>query len=611
MVPVATLEITRVNFSKEQNYLFDRGLTFDNVLTVDNYNFVKIDRTITLDIPLNQTNLNNFLYNYVKVSNGNSVKEYYYFIDSYKWRNENTILLNCTIDVLNTFYREILEDEVSERLFTSKCFIERNTIPRFTDNEYYIIHEESENISVTKDNVISNTVISTYNNDENFYIIKRTIPTGSITVRDIFRGLEVVKNNPKSELYFQFASDRRIDDFQAYDSNDLSEGGYKFSIASIEDIDKYDNTIISIQRIPFLPFKNHLNNRKFLTIRYGNNFNNAFIYNGFLTISYKILQKALINANENTLTSELKTIDTINFKIDKPTMGNLYSTPKNIKYEPKMFHSDFYTYGVHYQDKFMALSLEKIKSNQRANIKLFGIVSNDIDTSFLLKYNGFLYDDKDINYNIQKYDGEIQTFNSEYLNYIRNGYNYDKKQRDRQTVNNILSLTSGIVTTGASIALAPVTNGLSLVGGISGASSIINGTVNTVSSINQNNDNINRKLLELQNTTLNASLVNSPSLIYNFSRTPKLIKIQPSDNVRNKIFNYLYYNGYNIQQYGVPTFNNRLIFDYIKMDIDVTDFNPLFYQDLKNAFAKGVYIFHKKSNGLYDTTFTKENFDRV
>ena len=169
-----------------------------------------------------------------------------------------------------------------------------------------------------------------------------------------------------------------------------------------------------------------------------------------------------------------------------------------------------------------------------------------------------------------------------------------------------------MVTTGASIALAPATGGVSLLGAIGGATSLTTGTVNTINNINQSNDNINRKIKETLNSTLSVTGTNSLSLQNYYSFKPKYFIIKPSQEYLNKIYDILYYTGYKVDGFRAPSFHNRVIFDYIKMDIDLKAFfNPMFLEELKARFKEGVYIFHANPSNNYDTSFTKENFDNV
>lgn len=608
---MAIVTLYKVDFNEDNNYLFDNGIRETPLQTITDFPFIKIAPLINIDLKTSQFNLNDINFNYLKVENAQDTQAYYYFIKNIKWKSENCLQLECKIDTLNTYYNDI----VNGNIFSNKCYIERETVRRFNQNRYYDIHRKSENITPPITNLLIKESI--FDTGINFYLIKRTLASGKITVTAPFTGLQIVYENTVKTLLYELACDGETSfTFKVNDTN-TNQVSQLQTVKNINNIDRYDETIINITKLPFFPFQYTTNaaGYKIIDLKDSSDHTKFFVVDNFQFFRADYIDSFLNLYGINKLTSNTVKFKTIKQEIPNAptTIDALWNTPRDRKYEPKLYHSDFYKTGVYYLNNIMPLPLEEVKKaypDSNINLSIKQIASLNIDTSFILDYANIDFNNQDINKSMLSFDNELQLYNDAYINYLRNGYNYDKKARDRQTINNILGLTANAVTVGASVALAPATGGLSLLGAVGGATGLTVGTVNTVNNINQSNDNINRKLKETQNATLSASNINSISLQNYYSNKPFYFVMTPPDNVLNEIYNLLYLTGYNISALGQPFFNNRVIFDYIKMSVDLSKFfNPMFYQDLKEKFAKGVYVFHLTRDNTYDTSFTKENFD--
>lgn len=607
---MAIITLYKVDFNEDNNYLFDNGIITTPLHVLQNFPFIKIAPVINIDINTTQSNLNDVNFNYLKVNNTQDAQAYYYFIKNIKWKSENCLQLECKIDTLNTFYNDI----VNGNIFSNKCYIERETVQRFDQNRYYTIDRKSENINPPITNLlIKESIVGM---GINFYLIKRTLPAGKITITAPFTGVQIVYENTVKTLLYELASDGGVSfTFKVKDTSNNQTSQLQ-TVQNINNIDRYDETLINITKLPFFPLQYTVENG-YNTIELENSSDHTkfFVLDNFQLFRADYIDGFLNQYGINKMTSNTVKFKTIKQEIPNAptTIDALWNTPKDRKYEPKLYHSDFYKTGVYYLNNIMPLPLEEVKKqypDSTINLSIKQIASLNIDTSFILDYANIDFNNQDINKSMIAFDNELQLYNDAYINYLRNGYNYDKKARDRQTINNILGLTANAVTVGASVALAPATGGLSLLGAVGGATGLTVGTVNTVNNINQSNDNINRKLKETQNATLSASNINSISLQNYYSNKPFYFVMTPTDNILNEIYNLLYLNGYNISALGRPNFNNRVIFDYVKMNVDLSKFfNPMFYNDLKEKFAKGVYIFHLTRDNTYDTSFTKENFD--
>lgn len=116
---------------------------------------------------------------------------------------------------------------------------------------------------------------------------------------------------------------------------------------------------------------------------------------------------------------------------------------KDISYESKLYHSDFYQPKFVYDSFNFLFQLESINNSLLMNYSSDNgtptnnfyfnfITSTTINSRFLFEFPQYM-----LNYATQDYsniltiqrNNELALYNSAYANYIRNGYNYDVKNK--------------------------------------------------------------------------------------------------------------------------------------------------------------------------------------
>ena len=129
--------------------------------------------------------------------------------------------------------------------------------------------------------------------------------------------------------------------------------------------------------------------------------------------------------------------------------------------ESALYRSDYLQDRFVYDSFVYTLQNERLQRNQfqTTNPKIKMVTTGTMNSRFLFDFNnennGFRYLEADQSYphimSIAR-NNNITTFNSEYVNYMRNGYNYDVKAKNAALLSAGLGITTGILNTGVSIA---------------------------------------------------------------------------------------------------------------------------------------------------------------
>ena len=200
-------------------------------------------------------------------------------------------------------------------------------------------------------------------------------------------------------------------------------------------------------------------------------------------------------------------------------------------------------------------------------------------------------------YLLCKRNNEYPIYNSSYLNYLRNGYNYDLKAKNIQTAQSwigtglsigggIVSLLAGVGTGGVSTAL-----GVSLI--TNAVSSISSNIFNNI----QSEANIEQKLNEAKNTANNVNSSDDLNLLNWYSDNLLWVTTyEISDQQKSNVFDLFYKTGYACNETGIPNVNSRHRFNYLQCTPDfTTKANPIWQEYINDVIARfelGVTYFH-------------------
>lgn len=376
---------------------------------------------------------------------------------------------------------------------------------------------------------------------------------------------------------------------------------------TIDDIDRTNSKIVKIIKYPYCPIPYVKTNNYF-------DFGNDWEYtNGLM----KYNKTGIPSFGQSAIVS-FPNLNETRISLASTACSPLHS--KILEAESKLYHSDLYTVKLIY-DSFAA----------PINFEQFDFATNSNDTNILIDFKptstinskfAFKIDSSNLGtYNnvtdfeqflLVTRNNEETILNNEYINYIKNGYNYDKKanalsieqaQRNAKT-NTIGSILSGLGAA-ASFAAAPFTGGMSVAAGIGLATAAITSTVSAANAW----DNVN-KTIENQNNTMASKLANLQAQAASTSGTDDVdlmswysgnrlhvMRYQPIAQVREALYNAFDLTGYSYHFYAVPSVDTRYWYNFIQCvpSLSVEGVNKIkqeWLEDLKNRYRIGVTVFH-------------------
>ena len=225
---------------------------------------------------------------------------------------------------------------------------------------------------------------------------------------------------------------------------------------------------------------------------------------------------------------------------------------------------------------------------------------------------------------ISDMDNEIPVYNSDYINYMKNGYNYDKESIARQTTKGAVGIATGIG--GAALGAA--------LGGPVGAAAIVSMGASAINQMNsliiskiQAEANLAYKVNSYKNSKTAVSAISDLELRHEYEADALYFrKYHVSSSLKNLIYDYWRLFGYKYNEYGNPytlvNANKRYWYNYIKLGS--VEFKPEFIKkyskysdimdDYKNKLLEGITIYRAQltsTPAVYESDFEQnyENFE--
>lgn len=217
-------------------------------------------------------------------------------------------------------------------------------------------------------------------------------------------------------------------------------------------------------------------------------------------------------------------------------------------------------------------------------------------------------------------NNEMPIYSSAWFDYLRNGYNYDKKKLAVSTATSIFSGLGSILASALSIAGgagliasgAGIPAGVGMVvGGATGIASAIGGTSTSIWS-----DAVGQEQKEnaLKRQASSVQSINDLSLFKSYGNGAlKWEYWGPRNEFENSLENLFFYRGYARGVYGVPNMHVRTSFDYFEGTPSwnseaLTNAQKEFLDDLASRLMAGVTILHKYQNE-WDFEQAKNNLE--
>lgn len=397
--------------------------------------------------------------------------------------------------------------------------------------------------------------------------------------------------------------------------------GYVWGIQTISNVDMTDAKLVKVIEIPYLPIKSSFTS----SFRY--NDGNKWVYNGLNgngrfeldIITDEFSETKIFDADEITETN----IAVIQFAdwVDLDDLkGYITSQTYYSDWESKKYNSSFYTIKLVYDSFTLDFPLETYTFNAvattRFNCKIYFKMTSTINSKLGFKTEFSTISNPYVdfpNYLLVSRNNEKTIYTSNYLNYLRSGYNYDKKNKE-------LSKASGWIATGVAVAGGMVAGAkLGATGGVYGAiaGAIIGGigagvtsSINAIQNSVRTENSWQSKIAQLKEQS--ASIESSDDIdLFNWysSNKVRLMRYRCSDVVRSQLVDLFMYYGYKTNEYKIPSFNNRIFWDFLQCQavfdgifiaMGTRELIDNIVNDIKSRLEIGVTFIHEFIDGDLD-----------
>lgn len=318
---------------------------------------------------------------------------------------------------------------------------------------------------------------------------------------------------------------------------------------------------------------------------------------------------------KNHITSQVKNILENYVKI----ASSWKTTSSRYLKDSKLYHSDYFRPKFVYDNFSKVFPLEELKYEDVDAYKFFFefnfIMSRNIVSKFLFKFD-YVW-----NHPVEDYENIVAVsrnneevlYNSQYLNYIRTGYNYDLKAKEKQEVTAGVGIGLNVAGFLASIGIGVATqNPIAIGSAVATGISLVSQMVNYAKTISQNEDNIQRKLLESQRQAVSVLNADDYDLLYSYSENrAKLCKYKISSQMEAVLDDLFYYGGYIINEQMIPSINSRYWFNFVQASLVIDETNNLteeIVNNIKEKFNAGVTFIHYR-NSSFNFAQDKENIE--
>ena len=390
---------------------------------------------------------------------------------------------------------------------------------------------------------------------------------------------------------------------EARNYSTMTIGQTSATLLSINSVDRTDSRIVKIIKMPYAPFTVEFVNGK-MRIPAG------WTYSGGYLLLNDLNTEFLNIISGNDYFSDYVSLTVVPSDIGK-------NKDNNIKFESKLYNSSFFSLKYIYDNFEKEFLLERYNARTTyPGVMINFKQSNNISSNSIFKFDAVNGNYKEptlygqyLNVNRQN---EVALYNSDYLTYIRNGYNYDKKAKAQQFGAGLIGTGLGIAGAAASVFL-PAAGVVGAAGAISFATSSVSSLVSTINTAISNEQAIQQKLDNAKRSAASVSNTEDLNLLsyYNGNRLIKYTE-DINDNIKQSLYNLFRLTGYACNDYAVPAVNSRVYYNFLQCKADFEDTNwtysKAFLDDIKAKYEIGVTYFHKV-DGSYDWPQEKENFE--
>lgn len=397
-----------------------------------------------------------------------------------------------------------------------------------------------------------------------------------------------------------------------FNDRDLQSGQFNLSgyqtrtLLGINSLDRTDSQIVKVIKLPYCPVELTQNN------------DNSYIFPDTWEYDGSTGFMVLDDLNEK-LESKIEVDDNPLRVLEgywkQPTIDDFRI---NLN-DPKLLHSDFYLPKYVYDSFVYPIALENVDNDEvkdKSKLDIEFITSNSVNSRFLFKFGVPLKRTSEDYENLLyvSRNNEVTIFSNQFINYLRNGYNYDVKAKERQDLASYIGLGSSIVGNIASVGLGIASgNPAVAVSSIIGAgSSLTNTIISTINGVAQREANLEQKMAQLKMQATTVSGADDLDLLIAYSRNRlKKVIYRASEVLRQALDDLFYYSGYATDELGTPDMSSRKWFNYVACDLVANTISYIpsdMESDLVRRYSEGVTFLHA-NYGVYDFSQLKENWE--
>lgn len=400
-----------------------------------------------------------------------------------------------------------------------------------------------------------------------------------------------------------------IDVFSTYSKDIWSLGDtINIDLWGIDSWDKTDSKLLKIIKLPYIPLNIKLTDDGVSIDGEQNWVYDHVTHSIKLRSDIKYFDKTInaynyYNPYDELLVEETSSIDT--------------NADRDDKYESKLYHSDYHYHKIVYDANSLPFRLESMNTDDIVfadNMKIRFIVSNAISGRFMFMFPDYVCKNATSDYsnvlNIVR-NNEVAIYTSPYLEYIRNGYNYDIKAKNLANAKNIASSLTSIV--GGAIGGALVGSSTGPIGLVTGATlGLVQSTINGIASNISAENSIEQKLNQAKNQAVSVSESDDVELMTVYANNrAKLVTYECSDEIKAQLADMFYYFGYISNTTKRPNINSRYWFNFVQCNLDIfrpNNMTDAMYAELVHKYEDGVTILHTHNNE-WDFNQVKENWE--
>lgn len=372
-----------------------------------------------------------------------------------------------------------------------------------------------------------------------------------------------------------------------------------YAVYDITTLNRTDSDIAKVIKLPYRPTDDNFSGW------------------GYDAAQHMLILKNLDTPLETEIATNYNPFEPLEFTGNEPSL----SDDRDKKWESKLYHSDFYQpkfiydsfsfiFALERQKEFVSLSDFTIVFTATGTINsrfLFTFASYDVDGYALEDYSNILPIAR---------NNELPIYNSDYINYIKMGFNYDVKTKQRQEAGQWIGTALSLVGSIASFASSSVTGGFGIAGGISLATATLGQLVNAVNSTAQAEANQAQKLYQLRQQKESVMGSDDIDLMTKYTgNKAKWMLYEVSERMKSVLYDLFFYTGYLDGTSKIPNVSTRKWFNFLSCDLVINEDNNLnddIMNDIKAKYGIGVTFMHCNTiNGVktWDWAQEKENWE--